>query len=337
MRPADANAPAGPPKRPARARTARAVRLLFAAGLFALLLWYSDPRAVAGALAGVDWRWIAAAAALVLVDRSLMAWRWIALLAPIQHGTRPPMGTLLRIFFITTFIGTFIPSIGGDAIRAWRLSRAGVSSQESFASVLMDRLLGVVAILLAAATGLALAPGLLGERAVWAGLAVTLAGCAAGVVLVFSDGAGRAIVRAVRRVAGDGRLQRGAERLFEALRAYSGHQGLLAGVLAASLAVQVIRILQAWLLGLALGISVGPAAYFAFIPVILLVLLLPLPGNGVGSSQFAFVWTFGRVGVSTPHAFALSVLFIGLGIVGNIPGAFLYAFGRADRPGPARA
>ena len=49
------------------------------------------------------------------------------------------------------------------------------------------------------------------------------------------------------------------------------------------------------------------------------------------------MWTFGRVGVSSPHAFALSVLFIGLGIVGNVPGAFLYAFGRADRPGPAGA
>lgn len=316
---------------------ARAGRLLFAAGLFALLLWYSDPRRVAAALAGVDWRWVAAAAALVLVDRTLMAWRWIALLAPIQHGTRPSTGTLLRIFFITTFIGTFIPSVGGDAIRAWRLARAGVSSQESFASVLMDRLLGVVAILLAAAVGLAVAPDLLGERAVWLGLVVTLAGCAAAMALVFSERAGRAIMRAVRRVAGDGRIQRGAERLFESLRAYSGHRGLLAVVLTASIAVQVIRILQAWLLGLSLGIAAGPAAYFAFIPIILLVLLLPLPGNGIGSSQAAFLWTFGRVGVSSPQAFALSVLFIGLGIVGNVPGAFLYAFGRADRPGPARA
>lgn len=315
---------------------ARAARVLFAAGLFALLLWYANPREVASSLAGVDWRWIAAAAALVLIDRTLMAWRWIALLAPIQHGVRPPTGALLRIFFITTFIGTFIPSVGGDAIRAWRLSRAGVSSHESFASVFMDRMLGVIAILLAAAAGLALAPDLLGERAVWLGLVVTLAGCAAGMALVFSETAGRAVMRAVRGAAGDGRLQRGAERLFESLRAYSGHRALLAGVLTASLGVQIIRILQAWLLGMSLGIVAGPAAYFAFIPIILLVLLLPLPG-GVGSSQLAFEWTFGRVGVSNPHAFALSVLFIGLGIVGNVPGALLYAFGRGERPGEARA
>jgi uncharacterized protein (TIRG00374 family) len=316
---------------------ARTARLLIAAGLFALLLWYSDPRMVARALAGVDWRWVAAAAALVLIDRTLMAWRWVALLAPIQRGTRPPMATLLRIFFITTFIGTFIPSVGGDAIRAWRLARAGVTSHESFASVLMDRLLGVIAILLAAAAGLAFAPDLLGERAVRLGLAVTLAGCAIGIAVVFSPRLGQALAAVVRRVAGEGRVQRGAERLLGALRAYAGHHGLLSMVLLGSLAVQVIRILQAWLLGLSLGITAGPAAYFAFIPIILLVLLLPLPGNGVGSSQAAFVWMFGRVGVASPHAFALSVLFIGLGIVGNVPGALLYAFGNSDRPDTARA
>src|SRR5690606_27268110 len=105
-----------------------------------------------------------------------------------------------------------------------------------------------------------------------------------------------------------------------------------------SIAVQIIRILQAWLLGLSLGIAAGPSVYFAFIPIILLVLLLPLPGNGIGSSQAAFVWMFGRIGIASPQAFALSVLFIGLGIVGNVPGALLYAFGRSsDRPNEVRA
>jgi len=43
------------------------------------------------------------------------------------------------------------------------------------------------------------------------------------------------------------------------------------------------------------------------------------------------VWFFGRVGVGAPAAFALSVLFVALGVVGNLPGGLLYALGRADR------
>ena len=77
------------------------------------------------------------------------------------------------------------------------------------------------------------------------------------------------------------------------------------------------------------------ATYFAFIPLILLVMLLPVTFNGIGTSQAAFVWFFGRVGVPAAAAFALSVLFVALGIVGNLPGGILYAIGRREPAGDA--
>lgn len=299
---------------------ARIVRFLIAAGLFAIFLYYSDPRAVGRALAGVDWRWVALAVALVLVDRSLMAWRWIALLAPVARGSRPPMAAVLRIFFVSTFLGTFLPqSIGGDAVRAWSLARVGVGAHESLASVLMDRLLGAVSVFLMAGIGLALAPAMLGERVVITGMAVVGIACAAALTIAFN---GRVAAR---------------YKLFAALNAYRGHRVELVAVLLASLLVQVIRIVQAWLLGLALGITAGLAVYFALIPLILLVMLVaPLP-NGIGTSQAAFVWAFRYAGVADEAAFALSVLFVALGIVGNLPGAVLYATGYGRDVREARA
>lgn len=300
--------------------SARIVRFLIAAGLFAIFLYYSEPRAVGRALAGVDWRWVSLAVALVLVDRSLMAWRWIALLAPIAQGSRPPMAAVLRIFFVSTFLGTFLPqSIGGDAVRAWSLARVGVGTHESLASVLMDRLLGVVSVFLMAGIGLALAPAMLGERAVITGMVIVGIACAAALTIAFN---GRVAAR---------------YRLFAALNAYRGHRRQLVAVLIASLLVQGIRILQAWLLGLALGITAGLAVYFALIPLILLVMLVaPLP-NGIGTSQAAFVWAFRYAGVASEAAFALSVLFVALGIVGNLPGAVLYATGYGRDVREARA
>lgn len=315
-----AKASASPPERRARRWTAgRAVRLVIAAGLFALFLYYSNPREVAAALARVDWRWVMAAVLLVFADRALMAWRWIALLAPVS-ATRPPLGTVLRIFFVSTFLGTFLPgSIGGDAVRAWSLARVGVGGHESMASVVMDRLLGVVAVFLMCGVGLALAPQMLGERIVWIGLAATATGCAAALALAFN-------ARIAARY-----------RLFAALNTYRGHRGGLVAVLAASVLVQVIRVLQAWLLGLSLGIGAPLTAYFAFIPIILLVMLLPITFNGIGTSQAAFVWAFRYAGVADEAAFALSVLFVALGIVGNVPGALLYATGYGRDVREARA
>jgi uncharacterized membrane protein YbhN (UPF0104 family) len=128
--------------------------------------------------------------------------------------------------------------------------------------------------------------------------------------------------------------QLGAE-LVGAVRQYARHRGALAGVLLASIAVQALRVLQAWCLGRALGIPTPLAVYFVFIPVILLVMLLPVTVNGLGTGQLAFEALFGRAGVGAHEAFALSILFIALGLVGNLPGGFLYAVG--PRPESRRA
>lgn len=95
-------------------------------------------------------------------------------------------------------------------------------------------------------------------------------------------------------------------------------------MLAGSIGVQVLRVIQAYYLGAAIGISQPLAVYFAFIPLILLIMFLPITANGIGTSQAAFVWLFSRVGTPSAEAFALSVLFVALGIVGNIPGAIFY-------------
>ena len=102
-------------------------------------------------------------------------------------------------------------------------------------------------------------------------------------------------------------------------------------MLASSIAVQVLRVIQAYYLGRGLGIDVPLFTYFAFIPLILLAMLLPVTFNGIGTSQAAFLWFFGHAGVPLPAAFALSVLFVALGIIGNLPGALLYVVSRGGR------
>ena len=89
--------------------------------------------------------------------------------------------------------------------------------------------------------------------------------------------------------------------------------------------------MQAYCLGRALAIDVPLGTYFLLIPVVLLVMLLPITVNGLGTSQVAFQYLFGQAGVPAPQAVALSILFVALGVVGNLPGGLLYAFD-AGRP-----
>jgi glycosyltransferase 2 family protein len=266
----------------------------------------------------------------VLVDRALMAYRWVVLLCTIEADRRPPMAPLMRVFFVSTFVGTFLPaSIGGDIVRSYSLARLNVDTGDAVASVLMDRLLGVASVFLMALAGLALARDLARNAAVVGGLFAAALACAATLLLIFNPGTAALVARAATRVP-FGPAQRAGTKIVDSIRKYAAHSPQLLAVLACSLAVQGLRIVQAFCLGRSLGLDAPLAVYFAFVPLILLIMLLPVTVNGLGTSQAAFVWFFARAGVTSAAAFALSVLFVALGIVGNLPGAVLYAAGSGE-------
>jgi uncharacterized protein (TIRG00374 family) len=301
----------------------RLLRLFVGVGLTALVLYWSHPSDIIGAAASADWKWIAAAIALVLVDRTLMAMRWIDLLVALTPGTRPPLGVVLRTFFTSSFVSNFVPSVGADLYRAYELSRYNVHLAESTASVLMDRALGVLSVVLVAAIALPFAA--VAERRefqiILFGLAVL---CGIATAVVFSQ-------RAAQQVRGCGRLvpfrlvHRVTDELTDAVRAYAHHHGERMKVLLESSAVQVVRVIQAWCLGQALGITLPLTTYFAFIPLIVFIMQIPITPGGLGTTQVAFDRFFVPQGAPAPQVFALSVLFLGLGILGSLPGGVLYA------------
>ena len=287
-----------------------------------LLLWKSDPADIGRIAAHAIPSWILWACALVVFDRALMAWRWLLLLGPLTTGAPPPLWGVMRIFFVSTFVGTALPQrrrrrgarLQRQQVRRLRtggrrLGRDGPRARRGVdpaARARQSRRLQR-----ACAVGRVRRP-----RARWAR----------------QPRAGPRDLLGWRRRPGveprraaAGRWLRGlAQKLLDAVRAYRHHHGALTMVIVASVGVQMLRVLQCWCLGLSLGIRLPLTAYFVTVPVILLIMLLPVTINGLGTSQAAFLWCFGVAGVGRPEAFALSILFVALGIVGNLPGALLY-------------
>ncbi len=310
----------------------RSIRLFIAVVLTALAFYWSHPRAIFSAAAGADLRWLAAAIGLVLVDRTLMALRWIDLLVALTPGSRPPLSGVLRAFFVSSFVSNFVPSVASDLYRAYELSRYDVQLAESTASVLMDRALGVLSVALVAAAALPFAERLATERALLIGLAIIFAVCAVAATVIFSERAADRL-RAVVGVLPIGVLRRVTEALTDAVRRYAAHHNEVLWVLAMSVVVQIIRVLQAWCLGLSLGIHVPLTTYFVFIPIIVFIMQLPITINGLGTTQVAFLQLFVPQGAPEAQVFALSVLFLALGIAGSLPGGLFYAVGDTRRRG----
>ena len=299
-------------------------RLIFGGILVGYTLWKSDPRDVWRICTHASLVPLLVAVLLVLADRALMAYRWFVLLRPLEGRDFPSFHAVLRIFFVSTFVGTFLPaSIGGDAVRAYSLSNHDVPIADAMASVFVDRMLGVLSVLIMALAGLVIARDLAANPGVMLALAVTSGACLIAALLIFSDAADTLAERLLARIPW-ARLRKEAGSLIASIRRYAKHHDALGAVLVGSVVVQILRVFQACFLGAALGIRQPLLTYFAVIPLILLIMFLPITANGIGTGQAAFVWLFKRAGTSGAEAFALSVLFVALGILANLPGALYY-------------
>lgn len=155
--------------------------LVLAVGLVALFLANVDLAAVAHAIVHASWWWIAVAVATMPLNLALRAWRWQLLLQPVG---RPPFWLAFRATAVGFAASTVLPARAGEVIRPYFLSRQhSVSATGAFATVIIERVLDVAAVLALLAIYVLAVPAPPGAEAHPLALAtITWAGVSAAVV-----------------------------------------------------------------------------------------------------------------------------------------------------------
>ncbi|MDP2390678.1 MAG: lysylphosphatidylglycerol synthase transmembrane domain-containing protein, partial [Acidobacteriota bacterium] len=242
---------------------------------------------------------------------------WLLLRA---SGTAISAGDAARLFLVSSFVGSFLPAgVGGDAARAYGLAQGPTTGSEALASVAVDRMLGVLSLVAMGLVGLlAWTPEARNDWRLAAALAVLVA---ASVAPFWANQWLRWIVPSHRHQRS---VTRRVLKLSDAVGRYRNRRGVLVHVMAWSLVVQVLRIVQAYILALGLGMTVPFGYFLLFMPAGLLMLLLPVSISGFGAPQAAIVWMLQPAGVPETTALALSTLIILTGLAGNLPGLWLW-------------
>jgi uncharacterized protein (TIRG00374 family) len=309
------------------------VRLAITAAILAYLATRIDMAASARAVTEVSLQHLLLVLVMVGIDRAVMILRWILLLR--GSGINISSGDATRLFLVSSFVGSFLPAgIGADAARAYGLTRvrpedaslqphASVEPQatasEALASVAVDRLLGVASLVLMAIIGvIAWTPEEPGDWRIPAAILVALIAC---VAVFWADEWLRLIIPTRRH---GGFVTRRLLRLTDAVGRYRNRRSVLVHVLVWSLVVQVLRITQAYVLAVGLGITVPFTYFLLFMPLGLLLLLLPISISGFGAPQAGIVWLLRPMSVADADAFALSTLIVLTGLAGNLPGLVLW-------------
>ncbi len=299
------------------------LRVAISIGLVAFMISRLDTSNMMRFLRRADVFLVALTLLAVFADRVLMALRWMKLVEALS--VRPARAKLLKIFFLSTFFGSFLPSgVGGEAVRAISFSKLTSKGIESVASVALDRLIGLLSMLLTGLLSLVVFYRVYPHPA----LLYVVLFASLSLLLVL----GLALAKPVheklleRFGSAKGRFAEWIGKGVDAMARYREKPGVLGLVLSISVLVQLLRVLQAYLLSEAMDLGT-PAVYFlCFVPPILVVTMLPVSVGGWGTANLAYVALFSRVGMDPDGAFVLSVLILGLGVVGNLPGGLIYAW-----------
>jgi hypothetical protein len=275
--------------------------------------------------------WLAVALGLYTVNMLASSWRWYWLL----HAQKVPMGrsSLLGSLLVAAFFNNFLPSnIGGDVIRI--TDTAGPAGSKTLATmvVLVDRGLGLMALVFVAAIGATVAAashhGVVPISPVW-----LWAGCLSGVAVtapaVLAPEAFSRLLRPLMVFHPEwvgGRI----EKLTSGLARFRARLGALAACFAGAMFVQATMVVFYFAVAYALRLDVGFWDLSVIVPLSFVVQMLPVSFGGFGVREATFSIYFTGIGQPKEAAIAMSLVAQALIMLFSLSGAAVYV-SRAHR------
>ena len=262
-------------------------------------------------------------------------WRW-SLLLKAQH-IEIPFRSLLGTLLIATYFNNFLPSnIGGDVIRIRDTGRHANSKTLATTVVLMDRILGLVALVFVAALG-ATAIGRLHHVAapiwpvwLWAGF---VAGAAATTPAVFAPAAFGRLLRPLTVFHPEWVGDR-ITTLTGALARFGKAPGALIKAFLGAIFVQAALVSFYFAVAYALHLDIAFWDLAVVIPMSFVVQLLPVSVGGFGVREAFFSYYFHRIGQPIEDAVLLSLVAQALLMLFSLSGLATYVW-RSRHPAPS--
>jgi len=288
--------------------------------LFAWLFRRVDWAAIGPALGHATPFWILAAAGLLFASHLLASYQWGRLLR--AAGIELPFWKVAAYYHVGLFFNNFLPAnVGGDFARTLDASRTGSSRATALSTVILDRLIGTVALGGVAVVSTLPAIDRFHLAAAYAGVVAFFLGAVVLLRAMLEPRVLAALERVLARI-GLSRLSPALDRLSESLVEFRNRKRLLLELLSVALVVQIMRIGVHILFARALGLHVDAAYFFLFVPLLAVIVSLPISLNGIGVREGAGILLFGMVGLDRASAFALQfgtyLVAVGVSLIGGL-------------------
>lgn len=298
----------------------RRMLLLLLKAAVSILLLYVSLRAVnfvalGERLSHLKAGWIGAALLLQAVQVALQAMRWRTIALACGSSLTPRAA--VRINFVAAFFNQVLPStIGGDAARMWLLARSGGGWASAAYSVLIDRVVGVLALAVIVIACLPWTLALVQDPIARAVLLLIGAGAIAGALVFILIGVLK--LPLLERWAPTRHLievSRTARRLAQSSRS-------AASVGAMSFGIHLLTIASIWCIAQSVAASASFTLLLFMIPPVILISTIPLSIAGWGVREGSMVVAFTYAGLAAGDGLIVSVLFgltaFAIGTIGGV-------------------
>lgn len=312
------------PTKGPRAYLTFGVRLLFTVGLLGIALQTVDLELIRSGMDGDLGFVLLLSFVLLLVTLAISAIRWVL----VCNITGIGLSTLMSgaIVLIGHFFNQLLPtSFGGDAMRGWCLWRQGTTLKKAFASVLLDRLFGLTALLMLVIGGLPLLAFRLGTNLPFVVAGGILFSGVLGLFLLLNLHGAPSVLR-----------RRRFWPLFEKLSAYARQilsaPTRVAIIMTLSLAVHAIALYTTALLSNSLGAPLTLIDALLIVPSVLVLTALPISIGGWGVREAGLAGGFALIGLDPGIAVTTSILFGAVNVLGGVIGGLVFLAMGSPKP-----
>jgi uncharacterized protein (TIRG00374 family) len=278
-------------------------------GLIAYLFTRIDLAQVGAALESANYWYLLPAALLFLAAMSNAGLKWYILLR--AQGINVPFRAVLSYTYVGFFFNNFLPAnVGGDLMRGYGLARYTDQAAEVAVSVVVDRIVGLMAFMSSAVVAALVATFVMDQKnlqGIEVAAIIGLGAIASGFIVILSRRV-RALVEHLFAWKWLAPFAPIYSRLSVALNAYRHSYVALLLAFCTSLLTLALTNFTDYLIAQSLGGGIPLIYIFLFNPIIAFVLLVPISVGGLGVTQAAYPFFYGLAGVPNSLAFTVSLL-----------------------------
>lgn len=288
------------------------IKLLITIIIFYYLFQYIDFNELKNVLAKSHGGTILIALLLQLASTYLAAYRWRAISKLLVF--REKLSFYVNSYFKGAFFNQVLPSsIGGDAVRIIDLTRKGYEKKDAFYGVFVDRVVGLVGLLVLNLVASILFFGTFEKDFSLLVIFISASGIAGFALLFHLDK-----ITFLSKYKGLDLFYRLARRL----NTLYADRTLLYKHISISVCVHLLSVLVIFALADSININMSIQTFLIAVPPVFLLTIIPISLAGWGIREGAMIGVFMLVGADETSILAMSILYGILLIIASFPGSY---------------